>query len=199
MKKILFIGFLSLYLIVSVTTGVWAGAMDDYEAAKVALNQGNNDEAIRLYTQSIDSGELPSEKLTIAYNNRGFAWRGKGDYTLAIADYTKAIKIDPNYAEAYFNLGYAWLRKGEYDLAIGDCTRAIAINSKYTLAYINRGVAWARKGEYDKAIADYDQAIRVDPDFADAYYNRGIAYEEKGNLAKAEADFKRAKELGLDP
>ena len=38
-----------------------------------------------------------------AYNDRGIQRAENGDYTGAIADYTEAIAIDPNYAEAYYN------------------------------------------------------------------------------------------------
>ena len=41
------------------------------------------------------------------YFQRGIAYRNLEDYDAAIADYTKAIEINPNYAEAYNNRGIA--------------------------------------------------------------------------------------------
>jgi tetratricopeptide (TPR) repeat protein len=39
-------------------------------------------------------------------------YRNKGEFDKAIADFSKAIELDPNYAEAYFNRAYAYHRKG---------------------------------------------------------------------------------------
>ena len=41
--------------------------------------------------------------MAVAYNNRGFSKDDLKDYYGAIADYTKAIELDPNYASAYKN------------------------------------------------------------------------------------------------
>jgi tetratricopeptide (TPR) repeat protein len=50
----------------------------------------------------------------------GCASPGGGGYDKAIAEYTKAIKLDPNDAGAYFNRGIAYGYKGDYDQAIAD-------------------------------------------------------------------------------
>ena len=49
--------------------------------------------------------------------NHGRACLDKGKYDDAIADYDKAIALDPNVATAYTNRGVAYGRKGEYDRA----------------------------------------------------------------------------------
>ena len=46
----------------------------------------------------------------------------KGQYDKAIADYTKAIHLDPRCAAAYFGRGSVYGYKGEYDKAIADDT-----------------------------------------------------------------------------
>jgi tetratricopeptide (TPR) repeat protein len=68
-----------------------------------------------------DPGETLQDR-AIAYNNRGTAWRAKGDLDRAIADFTDAIQFDPQYAVAYRNLGQAWRAKGNYDRAIAEFT-----------------------------------------------------------------------------
>ena len=39
-------------------------------------------------------------KYALAYGSRGLAYETKGDYDRAIADYSKAIELDPNLAPA---------------------------------------------------------------------------------------------------
>ena len=49
----------------------------------------------------------------------------KGDYDRAIADYNKALELDPKDATAYNNRGYAYRQKGDYDKAIADYDKAL--------------------------------------------------------------------------
>ena len=97
------------------------------------------------------------------YNNRGMARKAKGDLDGAIADYTKAIEIDPRDAHAYYNRGIARDDKGDHDGAIVDYTKAIEIDPRYAPAYNNRGIARRARGDLDGAIADYTKAIEIDP------------------------------------
>ena len=50
----------------------------------------------------------------MAYYGRGNAYYNLGKYQLAIDDYSRAIRINPNYAGAYFNRGYAKKNFGKY-------------------------------------------------------------------------------------
>jgi tetratricopeptide (TPR) repeat protein len=161
MQRILFVAILLLSLMVCLTSPVWAGGLDDAKAGKTAYQEGNYDKAIKLYTKAIASGELSREDLSKVYNNRGEAWDDRGDSDKAIADYTKAIEINPQYISAYYNRGVAWYDKGDYDKAIVDYTKAIEIDPKFALAYQNRGHAWEKKGDSDKAIADYKKAVEL--------------------------------------
>jgi len=172
MGKILLAALLFLSPMVFLTSSAWAGGGDELKAGEDAFYAGNCDEAIRLYTKAIVSGELSRVQLREAYCDRGYTWwLGKGDYDKAIADYTKAIEIDPKYADVYYDRGDVWYDKGDYDKAIADYTKAIEINPKLIPAYKHLGDAWREKGYYDKAIASYTKAIEIDPNpkYAAAY------------------------------
>ena len=52
------------------------------------------------------------------------------DYRGAIADYTKVIEIDPNYALAYLNRGYAKLFLGQKDSGCLDLSKAGELGDK---------------------------------------------------------------------
>ena len=50
--------------------------------------------------------------------DRGLTEAKKGDYDEAIADYSEAIRLDPDYALAYWSRGMCYLFKDDYDQAI---------------------------------------------------------------------------------
>jgi tetratricopeptide (TPR) repeat protein len=54
----------------------------------------------------------------------GLAYRVKGDYDRAIADYSEAIRINPRDAVAFNDRGFAHSTKGDYDRAIADSGRS---------------------------------------------------------------------------
>src|ERR1700730_12068759 len=77
-------------------------------------------------TLILDDGRGESEhNRAIAFVRRGEAWRAKGDRKLAIADFTSAIGLGPDYFSVYALRGSAWYAKGELDRAIADYDQAI--------------------------------------------------------------------------
>ena len=57
------------------------------------------------------------------YNNRGYAFKLKGDHERALADYSRSIDFDANCAIAYLNRAGLHYRRDDYALAIEDFTR----------------------------------------------------------------------------
>ena len=80
------------------------------------------------------------------------------EHDKAIEAYTRAIALNPNYANAYNNRGLAYGNKGQLDRAIEDYNKAIALYPNFADAYGNRGVAYYMKGNMGKAISDLQKA-----------------------------------------
>jgi tetratricopeptide (TPR) repeat protein len=127
--------------------------------------------------------------------NRGIEKAKNGDLDGAMADFDRAIEIDPKEDAPYFNRAQAKWQKNDTDGAIADYTRAIELGSTNPAAYNNRGNARSENNDPDGAIADYTRAIELKPDYARAYYNRAVTKEARGDKAGAEADFKMAAKL----
>jgi len=58
------------------------------------------------------------------YNNLGYNYALQGQFVQAIALFTKAIEIVPNYAPAYYNREILYDHLKEYDKAWGDVHKA---------------------------------------------------------------------------
>ena len=65
----------------------------------------------------------------------------------AIADFTQAIKLNPDYDVAYHNRGPTYRTRNEIDRAIEDFDPAVKANPNYDAAYNNRGLACRSKGD----------------------------------------------------
>ena len=131
------------------------------------------------------------------YNNRGNAYKKKGNLDQAFLDYSKAIEVDPNYALAYYNRGLLYQDRGNLDQALLDYNKGIEIDPNYALAYYNRGLLYQDRGNLDQALLDYNKGIEIDPNYALAYYNRGNTYRSKGNINQAFLDYNKT--IEIDP
>src|SRR5882724_4269307 len=64
-------------------------------------------------TAAIGAADQNPQHLAVAHNNRGLAFRAKGDIARALADYDEAVRLDPDYAGAFNNRGVTLHDKGE--------------------------------------------------------------------------------------
>jgi len=152
---------------------------------------GSGGLAIEACTRAIASGEFQGRDLAGLYSNRAFEYGQKSDHDRAIADYSAAIRLDPNCAAAFSNRGVSWRRQGQIERAIADYSEAIRLDPKAGY-YRNRAIAWRQKDDNDRAIADYSEAIRLDPQDPDLYLNRSITYKARGNFVSSLADLMKA-------
>jgi tetratricopeptide (TPR) repeat protein len=157
------------------------------------------DTVIDSCTAVIQSGQGTREKLATAFDNRGVAYRRKGEYDRALQDYEQAIRLNPSNANAYNNRGIIYRIKGEYARAIADYDEAIWLkHGDFPAAYYNRALAYADKGEYELSLRDFDVVTRFNPRNALALYARGLTLLRKGESEAGKIDISSAKAINPD-
>jgi len=119
------------------------------------------------------------------------------DYENAVAEFSFAIDLNPDYAEAYCDRGAAYYNIGEQDLALADFNTALVLDPDLARAYANRGGLYWIMENYDLALNDLNNAIVLDANMCDAYLNRGAVYFSQDDYKQALADFTEA--IRLDP
>lgn len=154
----------ALWLACAVMPAV-AAAVEDVQAGNEAFHGARYGDAIAAFTRAIESGELESDALVIAYNNRGVTYNEIGDYDQAIGDYREALRLRP-----------------------GDPTAAKNLRVSLTL----RGVARANVGDTARALADYAAAIEAEPESARPWLRRAQLHMQNKDLEAALADLEAA-------
>ena len=102
--------------------------------------------------------QRPKFKVAEAYYNRGLTYFDKGQYDLAISNFSRAIEIDPEHVASYSNRGEVYKLKGQYDKAISDFSIVIETNPKLSVFYYIRGNTYFEKKDYANTRNDYNKA-----------------------------------------
>jgi len=160
-------------------------------------------DAIQLYGEAI----VLNENNVAAYNNRGQIYKNIADKKafiekdipaassyrqMAIADFDKAIRINPNYAEIYKNRGLIHFANKNYEQAIKDFNRAVQIEPNNAENYINRANYYRQVKNNELSLADYNKAAELEPNNAQIYFKRGNFYEQDAkDNNKAVDDYSR--------
>jgi curved DNA-binding protein CbpA len=128
---------------------------------------------------------------------RGVRYTYARRYHLSLADYSQAIALDDQFAEAYVRRAEVRYLLGDDSGVLADCQRSIALNSIEAKTYFYQGMARYRLGYVQSAIAAFTDAITCDPEAAQYYYRRGLAYQDLHQINEAAQDLRRASQLFL--
>lgn len=130
-----------------------------------------------------------------AYINRGVLFQVAGDLDKALADFNRAIALNPGrpgnylkpsvYYEAYLRRGQTLESQGERSKALADFDAVSELDPSYGPAYRNRAGLFERAGQVDRAIAELDKAIAANPGDQGMYIERGILYGKYRSLEAA--------------
>ncbi len=120
----------------------------------------------------------------------------------AIAEFTQAVKIDPNYALGYAGLGDAyWMEYTRLDKgnevaakASGNCEKALSLSPDLSEAHICLATILSGSGKYERAIDAFKRVAEANPQNYAAMKGLAEAYAESGNLPAAESTYRQIAE-----
>ena len=92
-------------------------------------------------------------------NELGWIFEFEEDFDAAIAQYKKALLLEPNYSHAHYNIGFLLVVKQQYEEAIGYLEKAIELG--FTKLGTRSGLiyAFARTGQTTKAKTELNTMI----------------------------------------
>jgi len=141
-------------------------------AANRHLSEGRPGIALNLATKATKLDAGSSELLTL----RGWCRFDLEDDGSAEADFSEAVKIDPNFARAHDGLGHVAWQRGDLEEAKKHFTNAIRNDAEDPEYLVSRGNVQRQLELYVQARKDFEAALKIDPDYQDAI--RGIAFTQ---------------------
>lgn len=123
---------------------------------------------------------------------RGQALARSGKNEEALAEFDRALALDPYNVQALYGRGLIYQGEKQYQQAIEDFTAANGLTPQKVEPLLGRATSYLAIDKAREAAADLDEAVQADPNSAPAWSARGQAYERLGDKAKAAASYGRA-------
>lgn len=116
--------------------------------------------------------------------------------------FSRAVELDPRFAEAWAGQCRAWLLWHHYApesekvaAAEDSCRRALELNPELAESHAALGELYHSNGLYERAIIEFNRALKIEPELAIAWRGLGSAYDEMGDEVSAENALFKAVEL----
>jgi len=177
-----------------VASGEEANVADLNDKMRTAFLKGDYQRALEYCNAALD--KKPADLAQVVYS-RGLIYARLNEDDRAIRDFTEAIQLNGDFADAYRDRGLAYVRQGLQAKAMSDYNRVIALEPENARAYRSRADLEDDLQLWKNAINDYTRAIRYYPGFAAALNNRAGVYSKRGENRKAIADYSQC--LKIDP
>ncbi len=155
--------------------------IDNSTAANRAVNLP---EFVNIAPDGLQNIDVPASDL-YRIVDEAMAMQQKGDNAAALADWKKAVDIDPNDARSNNGMAIALTVAGNSDDAVKYFKKAVEINNNFYEAYYNLGLQLIKQNQLAGAVDAWQNAVRIRPDFAAAHENLGYAYYLQGQFAQS--------------
>lgn len=96
-------------------------------------------------------------------NDRGLQLYREKRYDEAVAQFTEALKLRPDFAQAANNLGFVYYRQQRYAEAARWLENTLKIDPSRAVAYLNLGDAYLHGGDHARAKQAYNTYLELQP------------------------------------
>ncbi len=118
--------------------------------------------AIARYNQILASDAISDNDRAELFYQRGMLYDSVGLAGLAQFDYSQALVLKPDMAEAYNSIGIHYIQQMDFIQAYEAFDSTLDINPEYDFAFLNRGIALYYGGRSDLAIDDLERFLAID-------------------------------------
>ena len=159
--------------------------------AEIKLAEGNNNQAIDLYKQSIEFEDTLNARIALS-----LVYMRAQRTDEALAEIGPVLKADPRNADAWDVQGKLYMDKKAWREAAESFNRSLELQSSVIVAYA-LATAYLNQGDKPKAEIIFKQLTDATGDRASLHIMIGRAYQNAGMMDDAVREFNRA--AALDP
>ena len=138
------------------------------------------------------------EYVIFAYTTRADVYLNLEDTIKAIADYTIAIKTNPEKTSLYEKRAQIYYEQMKYDLADADYQKMIDLEPGGTMGYMGKGRNANAQKKWDEAIGHFSYVTKLANDYSSAYSFRAESYLGQKKWNEATDDLITALSLDWD-
>jgi lipoprotein NlpI len=118
--------------------------------------------AIARYNHILNQAPLKNEERAELLFQRGMLYDSVGLAGLARYDYSQALELKPDMAEAYNSIGIHHIQQMDFSQAYEAFDSTLDINPEYDFAILNRGIALYYGGRPELAVNDIEAFYQID-------------------------------------
>lgn len=144
---------------------------------------------LRSFARRIDSSDAG------AHNNLGVLYYQKGLVAEAIAEFSRALELDPKMQVAQANLEIAYRNTGYYDRRVAELHERLRRAPDDRESRWELGRTYASLGHHDEAIREFEVLLARESGHVPTLIQLGLALKASGRLEEASERFGRARDL----
>lgn len=127
---------------------------------------------------------------------KGNEFFAAGKWIDAIAEYSEALKRNPDNYKVYSNRAACYTKLMDWTRGLEDCEKCLSYDSKFVKAYIRKGKIQHFLKQYHKALETFNQGLEIDPSASELLEAKR---ETMIKIQTSAGDPERAKEAMKDP
>ncbi|MFO8113406.1 MAG: tetratricopeptide repeat protein [Desulfosalsimonadaceae bacterium] len=121
----------------------------------------------------------------VSLNISGDAFYQAGQLDEALAEYERALAIDPENVNVHNSIGVCHGDREDWDSALVSFDRAIELDPEDAFAIYNAGYIYMQKGDCEKALGYFQRAMKTDDNIFELLFQTGRALYELGRFEEA--------------
>lgn len=146
--------------------------------------------------QMLEQLEEREPALYVVHFQRGENYLGWRKLQAAVAEFGKALSINPTFDQAALGMGRANFLLGQNDAARSSFELALRLNPRNFLARLALAKVYWRQNLLDRAQSEAAQVVQSHPQFAEGHADYGVILAELKNYKEALAEIQRGIALG---